>query len=275
MKKKALLLFMTLTAIAAASGCGRKDSSSDPSSSHTTAAETMAEILPSSSEEETTVLETQKPQEETKDQPADVSASVKTYKEGNVSIQYPELSNLSDSSVQNKVNQLLYSNALQFLEAYSVDSAKDTVTVECDVISADRRRVTVVYTGLYSAQGASYPTNLFYTNTIDTAKGEDIELTDYADPYTLAGYILSGDCQFETDDSQLNQALMDQRSDRDINTYTQMFQNADFPYKESEDDPVPFPQVFSYEDGGTIYVSLPVSHALGDFALVKYTPDTK
>ena len=36
-----------------------------------------------------------------------------------------------------------------------------------------------------------------------------------------------------------------------------------------------FPQAFSYENEGTIYISVPVSHAIGDFAIVSYTPDTK
>ena len=36
-----------------------------------------------------------------------------------------------------------------------------------------------------------------------------------------------------------------------------------------------FPQSFSYENQGDIYMVLPVSHALGDYAIVRYTPDTK
>ena len=36
-----------------------------------------------------------------------------------------------------------------------------------------------------------------------------------------------------------------------------------------------FPQAFSYEKDGDIYLIVPVSHAAGDYALVKYSPETK
>ena len=32
---------------------------------------------------------------------------------------------------------------------------------------------------------------------------------------------------------------------------------------------------FSYEKQGEIYFSIPVSHSLGDYAIVKFTPETK
>ena len=46
-------------------------------------------------------------------------------------------------------------------------------------------------------------------------------------------------------------------------------------HPKNSDEAVKFPEVFSYEEQGTIYVSIPVPHALGDYALIKYTPDTK
>ena len=36
-----------------------------------------------------------------------------------------------------------------------------------------------------------------------------------------------------------------------------------------------FPQSFSYENQGVIYMAVPVPHALGDYVIVSYTPDTK
>ena len=183
--------------------------------------------------------------------------------------------------MQDKVNKLLNEHALEIIDAYAIDGAKDKLAIKCSVKGADRRRVTAVYTGTYLAEDAAYPVNIFYTNTIDTAHGEDMELTDYADPYTLAGYVLSGDCQFYQAEADVEKELMKVKDDTDIETYTAMFRRADFPYKEAEkqaassEAPIRFPEVFSYEEQGTIYISVPVSHALGDYALIKYTPDTK
>ena len=55
----------------------------------------------------------------------------------------------------------------------------------------------------------------------------------------------------------------------DQSYYTALFQNADFPYQET------FPECFSYEYEGSIYFSLPVAHALGDYILAVYTPENK
>lgn len=42
--------------------------------------------------------------------------------------------------------------------------------------------------------GAAHPSDLFYTTTVDLNKGTLQGLSDYADAYTMAGYILSDDC---------------------------------------------------------------------------------
>ena len=57
----------------------------------------------------------------------------------------------------------------------------------------------------------------------------------------------------------------------DIEYYTDIFENADFPF----DAENYWPSTFSYEKQGEIYFSIPVSHSLGDYAIVKFTPETK
>lgn len=295
MKRYAVILTLSLCCALAIGGCGKKkQDKTDLTSTHTTAAtETMSPTTTAADSEKETTASTDSSGEkestaasgrdDTKkgDAAASVTTSIHTYATGKISVEYPVISNLSQASVQEKVNKLLNENALEFIKAYGVDESKDTLTVKCKVVSADRRRITAVYTGIYTADGGAYPLNLFYTNTIDTALGEVMGLTDYADPYTLAGYVLSGDCQFADADSALEKELMKLKNDTDIEAYTEMFRRADFPWKEPKNgsaasgDTVKFPEVFSYEDQGTIYVSLPVSHALGDYALIKYTPDTK
>ncbi len=183
---------------------------------------------------------------------------------------------MEDSSLEDKINDLLKSNALEILKAYSVNAEEDSLTVECKIISADRKRTTAIYTGLYSAKGAAHPANLFYSNTVDMSLARDIGLKDFADPYTLAGYILSDDCQFYNTAADLTEELMAVRTETSLKSYTQLFQQADFPIQKKNSDGTPvFPESFSYEDHGTIIVSIPLAHALGDYALVKYTPATK
>lgn len=290
MKRNTVILTLSLLCILSLAGCGKKNQDkTDMTSTHTTAAETMSPTTTAAEAKETTTApaadsqtgETKKEDAKKAGSTSSVTTSIHTYTKGNISVEYPVVSNLNQASIQEKVNRLLNEHALEFIKAYEVDESKDTLSVKCRVVSADRRRLTAVYTGTYMPEGGAHPVSLFYTNTIDTALGEDMGLTDYADPYTLAGYVLSGDCTFADADAALTRELMAARNDMDIETYTGMFRRADFPYKaekkEGEDslEAVKFPEVFSYEDQGTIYVSIPVSHALGDYALIKYTPDTK
>lgn len=205
-----------------------------------------------------------------------VTASIHTYKEGNVSIQYPVVSNLDDPSIEEKINNLFKSNALEILKAYSIDPQKDSLSIECRINSSGRKRTTAVYTGLYSPKEAAHPTHLFFTNTIDMAFAKDVGLSDYVDPYTLAGYVLSDDCQFYNASPEAVEYVKQANTDNSLESYTQLFQNADFPIeKKTSDGTSLFPECFSYEDEGTILFSLPVPHAVGDYILVKYTPETK
>ena len=292
MKRYTVILTLSLVCALSLAGCGKKNQDkTDLTSTHTTAAETMSPTTTAAETKETTAAdkettdaagsETKKDDSKKADSASSVTTSIHTYTTGNISIEYPVVSNLSKAAVQEKINKLLNEHALEFIKAYGVNESKDSLTVKCRVVSADRRRLTAVYTGSYMPDGGAHPVSLFYTNTIDTALGEDMGLTNYADPYTLAGYVLSGDCQFADADAALEKELMEVKNDTDIETYTEMFRRADFPWKapkttsKDSDEAVKFPEVFSYEEQGTIYVSIPVPHALGDYALIKYTPDTK
>ena len=275
MKRYTVILTLSLVCALSLAGCGKKNQDkTDLTSTHTTAAETMSPTTTAAETKETTAAdkettdaaggETKKDDSKKADSASSVTTSIHTYATGNISVEYPVVSNLSKAAVQEKINKLLNEHALEFIKAYGVNESKDSLTVKCRVVSADRRRLTAVYTGSYMPEGGAHPVSLFYTNTIDTALGEDM-----------------GDCQFADADAALEKELMKVKNDTDIETYTEMFRRADFPWKapkntsKDSDEAVKFPEVFSYEEQGTIYVSIPVPHALGDYALIKYTPDTK
>ena len=64
------------------------------------------------------------------------------------------------------------------------DETADTLTVKCEVISADRKRLTAVYKGDRMSNGAAYPVSVFYTNTVDLNQVRNLGLSDYTDGYT-------------------------------------------------------------------------------------------
>ncbi len=269
MKRFTIIPALMLAGSCLLSGCSgcSKEANVDLSSAHTTAAvETMAPTTAQPSEEET---ETSTAVSE-ESAAASVSASTETYTSGNISIQYPVVSSMDDEEKEKKVNELLKSNALSFLKAQGVDEKKDTLSIKCKIVSADRRRITAVYTGQLNASGAAHPISVFFTNTVDLNKGTDIGFSTYADPYTMAGYVMSEDCQFDGLSAENTKAAKEYIAAQSIDYYHKLFESADFPLEDGK-----FPESFSYEKQGEIYFSIPMPHAMGDYAIVKFTPDTK
>lgn len=283
-KKTVCLCLIILSAACLMSGCKKKREKIDLSSTHTTAAETMA---PETSKAETTAAETTAAI--TLDPAIENAANsggnmtsgngaattvtglktkINTYTSGKVSVQYPSVT-IDDSEKEAAVNGLLKNNALSAIKSLGIDETKDAFTVECKVLSADRNRITVTYTGVSAPEGAAFPTNVFYSNTVDVGKVSNLGLSHFADPYTMAGYVLSEDCLFPQSSDALRTELMKAKNEQTLEYYTNLFNSADFPFDRD------FPSCFSYEHEGDIYFSIPVAHALGDYAIVVYTPDTK
>ncbi len=200
-----------------------------------------------------------------------VTATLDTYTSGKVSIQYPVVDKMGDADMQAKVNDLLKSNALSFIKANGVDEAKDTLSVKCEVISVDRKRLTATYTGTYSADGAAHPVNVFYANTVNLSQALDLGFSDFTDAYTMAGYVLSDDVEFAGLSAEEAKAVLEYRSTLTLEGLTETFNNADFPLASADK----WPESFSYEKRGTVCFTLPVPHALGDYVIVTFDPSTK
>ena len=270
--KIAIFGTLTLTVALLVTGCKKSPEKIDLSSTHTSEAETMAATTKAS--EETTVAKTESVETTVAESAPsasskNISTKINTYSSGKVSIAYPSVINLSDTEKTAALDALLKKNALSVLDAWNIQETEDSLSISCQVLSADRNRITVVYTGTYTAKKAAYPTNVMYSNTVDVANVSDIGFDHFADPYTMAGYVLSEDCTFYQVEESLKAQLMNVKNDTSLETYTQMFTNADFPL---EGD---FPESFSYENQGVIYFSIPVPHALGDYAIVMFAHDSK
>src|SRR5699024_2553530 len=67
-----------------------------------------------------------------------VRSQIATETNGKVSIEYPILSNLRDSSKTDAVNELIKTQATRILNDYELDPETDTVAVTCNILSLDR-----------------------------------------------------------------------------------------------------------------------------------------
>lgn len=278
-----MVLTITLTATVLMTGCKKNSREKlDLSGIRTTgAAETVApETSPASTKSQSDTPETSAASSDGSSSSSggktggasaakNISAKINTYSSGKVSIEYPSVVNMDDRAKAASIDTLMKDNALSILNAYELDDTQDTLTIKCRLLSADRSRITAAYTGTCQKKDGAFPVNIFFSNTVDVGKADNIGFSKFADPYTMAGYVLSNDCEFYNVTPELAAELMNYKNDTTIETYTNLFNQADFPIRGT------FPESFSYEHEGTIFFSIPVPHALGDYAIVRYTPDTK
>ncbi|MDO4329694.1 MAG: hypothetical protein Q4C66_10200 [Lachnospiraceae bacterium] len=274
----AALSAVVITGAVVAVACSSRETPEpiDLSTIHTTSADSgSAQTAPPQTTEAPVEVTLESPGESlaaaSKGESISYEISLYTDTSNNISIRYPTISNMSDKTKQEEINQLLKDNALAVLKTFSEDSGSLTLDISCQVPSISRKRITAVYTGTASVEKAAHPVNLFYTNTVDLTSGKDLGFSDYTDPYTMAGYLLSDDVQFDGLSGDRLSGALAERTAMDIEFYTHMFQHADFPL----DPDGTWPSSFSYEKQGEIYFSIPVSHALGDYVIVKFTPETK
>ena len=292
-KMKKLLLYLTILALPVISaGCKSKDTSDLKSimtteangamSPTTTAAEgangamSPTTIAPTSdSKESTSLAETKSGKTTTAEKKSSSKSSVtenaQSYSKDKSKISYPKLSGI-DSKIESSVNKAIEDNAKLALDSFT-SNAGSTAELKYNVKNQSRNRMSIVYTGTLKTGNESK--KIIFTNNINLDTGESIGLTDFADPLTIANYILSDDVELENAANTQAAGFTEYKKNLTVDTLKALLEDADFPLIKKNDVNEGFPKLFSYESGGDIFIAMPLSHELGDYVLVKYSPSTK
>jgi len=275
MRKEKLYIAATIAVCALAfTGCKKREAV-DLSSLHTTAA-AEKETIP-----ETTETPTTAPTEESADASKNntnfsLKSEIKKETAGKATVEYPVVSNMKDTEKQKQVNALLRTNAMAIADVHP----DQTLSVKATIEAANLKRIVVSYKGELKNPSTSKTENLFYTNTVDLETVQNMRLSDYADAYTVAGYIASGDYKLESVSAN-EQSVRSyiNSSEKTTDYYFKKLQAADFSGGYTSDEnstpAASWPEIFSYEKQGIVYVSIPLSSELGNYAIIKYSPDNK
>ena len=290
---KKLLLYLTILALPVIiAGCKSKDTSDLKSimtteangamSPTTTAAEgangamSPTTIAPTSdSKESTSLAETKSGKTTTAEKKSSskssVTENVQSYSKDKSKISYPKLNGI-DSKIESSVNKAIEDNAKLALDSFTSNSGS-TAELKYNVKNQSRNRMSIVYTGTLKTGNESK--KIIFTNNINLDTGESIGLTDFADPLTIANYILSDDVELENATNSQAAGFAEYKKNLTVDTLKALLEDADFPLIKKNDVNEGFPKLFSYESGGDIFIAMPLSHELGDYVLVKYSPSTK
>ena len=292
-KMKKLLLYLTILALPVIiAGCKSKDTSDLKSIMTTEANGAMSPtttavggangamspttIAPTSdSKESTSLAETKSGKTTTAEKKSSSKSSVtenaQSYSKDKSKISYPKLSGI-DSKIESSVNKAIEDNAKLALDSFT-SNAGSTAELKYNVKNQSRNRMSIVYTGTLKTGNESK--KIIFTNNINLDTGESIGLTDFADPLTIANYILSDDVELENATNTQAAGFTEYKKTLTVDTLKALLEDADFPLIKKNDVNEGFPKLFSYESGGDIFIAMPLSHELGDYVLVKYSPSTK
>lgn len=292
-KMKKLLLYLTILALPVIiAGCKSKDTSDLKSIMTTEANGAMSPtttavggangamspttIAPTSdSKESTSLAETKSGKTTTAEKKSSSKPSVtenaQSYSKDKSKISYPKLSGIN-SKIESSVNKAIEDNAKLALDSFT-SNAGSTAELKYNVKNQSRNRMSIVYTGTLKTGNESK--KIIFTNNINLDTGESIGLTDFADPLTIANYILSDDVELENATNTQAAGFAEYKKNLTVDTLKALLEDADFPLIKKNDVNEGFPKLFSYESGGDIFIAMPLSHELGDYVLVKYSPSTK
>ena len=292
-KMKKLLLYLTILALPVIiAGCKSKDTSDLKSIMTTEANGAMSPtttavggangamspttIAPTSdSKESTSLAETKSGKTTTAEKKSSSKSSVtenaQSYSKDKSKISYPKLNGI-DSKIESSVNKAIEDNAKLALDSFT-SNAGSTAELKYNVKNQSRNRMSIVYTGTLKTGNESK--KIIFTNNINLDTGESIGLTNFADPLTIANYILSDDVELENATNTQAAGFAEYKKNLTVDTLKALLEDADFPLIKKNDVNEGFPKLFSYESGGDIFIAMPLSHGLGDYVLVKYSPSTK
>ena len=261
-KMKRLFLYLTIVAMPLLfAGCKKADTT-DLKSIMTTEANGAMSPTTVAASESSSAKDNKKPTAKAKE---GITEQSQSFSKDKSEISYPKLTGSKDDT---SLNTMISDNAKLGLSTFA-KAPDSNVKIKYNIKNQSGKRMSIVYTG------KSGDNNIIFTNNIDLESGKSIGLSDFADPLTLANYILSDDVVLENASNAQASGFAEYKKTLSVDILKTLLEDADFPLVKENDINEGFPKVFSYESGGDIFIAIPVSHELGDYVLVKYSPATK
>jgi len=193
-----------------------------------------------------------------------ISKTVYTNK--NITINYPQITNLGDTTKQKSINEILKSEALKVLDYYKDNTTELSLDINCTIKYNSENLLSVQYEGIGYAKGAAHPNNLFYTTNINLDKGTRLRLADIIKiNENLVNKFKGGSYKSQLDDPDQSLKAAAKESVQQLTTadLIKNFNNAD-----SLDNigTVNQSDTFTYFTKDSLGISVPISVATGDHA---------
>lgn len=131
----------------------------------------------SKSEGEATSEEASSDEEKNTDLNESYDLTKENFTENGVSINYPQITGLTDIDKEKTLNDLLNKEAHKVLNFYEESNGLD-LEIDYAISFQNPYFLSVQYAGSGYVDGAAHPNNLFYTTNVDVENGNRIRLSD-------------------------------------------------------------------------------------------------
>jgi hypothetical protein len=187
------------------------------------------------------------------------------YQSGNLTIRYPQLTDMTDKIKEQQMNELLKTEATKFVTQYG--DSDSSLSMDYQVTMNTQDTLSVLYTGDYN--GGMYPTHLLFTMNLDLQSGEKLRLSDvtsineeFINEFKQSPYINRD--QPSSPNKELEAAVIEYLNSFNQQELLEAFKQADQPSMKDN-----LYGIYSYFEQDHLIVSIQVSHALGDHAEFK------
>lgn len=174
-----------------------------------------------------------------------------TYTDKNIKINFLQISNLSDSSRQKNINELIKTSALEVLDDYKDSLSSLNLNMDYEIKYKGADFLSIEYLGLAVVKDAAYPVNVIHTTNIDLEKEEQLVISEVVTVNdSFAEKIMAGRYNAYNSDLNLEPAeVKNVLNDYDSHSLALLFH--------------PYTAKF-YLTKDSLGVSIEVAHALGD-----------
>ncbi|MGM0715500.1 hypothetical protein ACWKW1_27285 [Brevibacillus parabrevis] len=184
-----------------------------------------------------------------------------SYSNKNVKINYPQITNLSDSNKQNEINEILKTEALKILNLYNSNEDDINLEINFEKVWKGKHLLSVRYFGGEYRKNDAYPINIHYATNINIVNGTILRLKDVVNidnTFLLKfkkGKYKPFNPKLDLEKEGVLEEVLSTFSDKDLTNY---FNNADVLGEEN------LSYTFSYFTEDSLGISIGVPHALGD-----------
>lgn len=274
LKKIAVICMAGIMMLSGVAGCGDRDTVKQQEVEKGEAEQNLKE-------------EENKEKQEKEDLKGKFSITTEVYEDGGIHIEYPQVENLVNGDITEWYNEQFKSTVTTYtegdVEEGDIAANSESVNESFRVTYQSEDMVSILIEGYFEAEGAAHPYSYMSSYNINLKTGESMSIMDQYTPEEIVNTLFSGGGYTGISDAdnmeemteEEKQSLSEELSIRDKEFTLESMKKCDYDFypdadgkmQKGEDDV--YMHSIRLKDGMWA-VCLDVTHALGDFAIVRY-----